>query len=165
MWHWKSWTPVGITFPSNNFLSSGSEWMLMNCCSMNTIKSMVNLEKFVNLRMRNNVSNLTNPICMAGNYRQEVLKLLPNLEQLDGRLFLSINILWPLLPGEYLTGPHSSLFSKMRDLERALSGVLDLCNIIFCPYILNVSYQSRFYVVLMSGNNQSKRVRQCKHQL
>lgn len=44
----------------------------------------MSLENLRDLRLSDHITNLSNPICMARSYKEEVLALFPSLTSLDG---------------------------------------------------------------------------------
>ena len=54
-------------------------------CSVDSLRCLMGLEKFEDLRLCDTIHNLTNPMCMNNSYRTDVLNVLPKLRVLDGR--------------------------------------------------------------------------------
>ncbi|KAF6036829.1 LRRC61 [Bugula neritina] len=73
--------------------------------SAEVIKPVSSLPHLRSLRLHDSLKELSNPFYMRQSYKTELLKLLPNLRELDG---------------EVVKGPGSEVFKLMADMEREL---------------------------------------------
>ena len=52
--------------------------------SIDTLKSLQGLEKLQELRLKDDLQELSNPVCLNSSYKADVINILPNLQCLDG---------------------------------------------------------------------------------
>lgn len=76
--------------------------------STDALRVCCGLEKLSELRMKDNVRNLTNPACLNNDYKNRVLSLLPKLIILDG---------------ERLTGKGSDLFKSFAEMDKTIEAI------------------------------------------
>lgn len=91
---------------------------LSNLCSLNIAGNLISscdvlrilrdLEKFTELRMKDNIRGLTNPACHSVQYKSRVLSFLPDLSVLDG---------------ERLAGKGSDLFKIFEEMDRSIEDI------------------------------------------
>lgn len=90
--------------------------------------------------MQDRLNNLTNPICMAQSYRDQVIMLLPNLSNLDGNYNMVVRILDTtllantnqtlnslmklnvVLIGDKLKGLGSDFYKLCNQLDKVIAG-------------------------------------------
>ncbi|XP_078518704.1 leucine-rich repeat-containing protein 61 [Lissotriton helveticus] len=73
------------------------------------LQCLAGLRKLESLRLRDPVSNLSNPLCAAGSYRTSVLDVLPILRVIDG---------------EIVSGRGSDLYQLCKDIDSSLKKFL-----------------------------------------
>lgn len=74
--------------------------------SVDNLRCLIGLEHFEDLRLRDVLQGITNPMCMNNSYRGDVLNILPKLRNLDG---------------ERLRGKGSELFKALNEIEDYLN--------------------------------------------
>ncbi|XP_064652027.1 leucine-rich repeat-containing protein 61-like [Lineus longissimus] len=74
--------------------------------SIDTLHCLAGLEKLEELRLKDDIHELTNPICMRVSYREDVLQMFPKLLILDG---------------ERLKGKGSELYKLCAEIDRDLA--------------------------------------------
>lgn len=76
--------------------------------SLDSFQCMCGLEHLKELRLKDDIHNLTNPVCMAPSYVNDVIRMLPNLLVLDGHR---------------VRGKGSELFYLCQDMEKTLNSI------------------------------------------
>ncbi|XP_069502010.1 leucine-rich repeat-containing protein 61 [Ambystoma mexicanum] len=77
--------------------------------SVDSLQCLVGLRKLESLRLRDPVSNLSNPMCTTGAYRATILDVLPTVKVIDG---------------ERINGQGSDLYQLCKDIDSSLKRFL-----------------------------------------
>ncbi|XP_069815317.1 zinc finger BED domain-containing protein 6-like [Dendropsophus ebraccatus] len=75
-------------------------------CSIENLQCLKGLRRLESIRLRDPVSNLSNPLCANGSYRHAVLDAIPSLQVIDG---------------ETVTGSGSDLYQVCNDVDNSLT--------------------------------------------
>ncbi|XP_041368851.1 leucine-rich repeat-containing protein 61-like isoform X2 [Gigantopelta aegis] len=78
--------------------------------SLESLRCLTGLENLQELRLKDVIHSLSNPVCQNVDYRAEMISMFPNLSVLDG---------------ERLKGKGSELYAMCRELDRALEACDD----------------------------------------
>ncbi|XP_029443877.1 leucine-rich repeat-containing protein 61 [Rhinatrema bivittatum] len=77
--------------------------------SLENLQSLAGLRKLETIRLRDPISNLSNPLCTSSTYRSSVLDMIPSIKVIDG---------------ERVSGQGSDLYQLCKDIDNSLKRFL-----------------------------------------